>query len=51
MKKIKAYGFMFLLYIVLYLNYIIGNENTQNITNVLLWMFVLLAFLGTLIEF
>ena len=45
MEKIKAYGFMFLIYVVLYLNYIFGNENIQNITNVLLWIFVLLVFL------
>ena len=32
MEKIKAYRFMFLIYIVLYLNYIFGNENITNIT-------------------
>lgn len=50
MEKIKAYGFMFLIYVVLYLNYIFGNENIQNITNVLLWMFVLLIFLGVMMN-
>ena len=49
MGKTKAYGFMFLMYIILYLNYIFGNENIQNITNVLLWMFTLLVCLGATI--
>ena len=41
---------MFLIYIVLYLNYIFGNENITNITNVVLWIFVLLTFLAVMMN-
>ena len=41
---------MFLIYIVLYLNYIFENENITNITNVVLWIFVLLTFLAVMMN-
>ena len=50
-KTLKAYLFIFAVYIVLYVNYFIENNNIHNITIVLLWantIFFLFGAIGSL---
>ena len=50
-KTLKAYLFIFVYYIVLYVNYFVENDNIHNITITLLWIntiLFLLAGIGSL---
>ena len=41
-KPLKAYLFVFVIYVVLYVNYFVENDNIRNITITLLWINTLL---------
>ncbi len=50
-KTLKAYLFIFAIYIVLYVNYFVENDNIHNVTITLLWIntiFFLFSAIGSL---
>ena len=50
-KTLKAYLFIFVYYIILYVNYFVENDNIHNVTITLLWIntvLFLLAGIGSL---
>ena len=45
-KTLKAYLFVFVIYIVLYVNYFVVNDNIHNVTITLLWINTISFLLG-----
>lgn len=45
-KTLKAYLFIFIIYLVLYINYFVENDNIHNVTITLLWINTLLFLFG-----
>ena len=47
-KTLKAYLFIFAIYIVLYVNYFVENDNIHNVTITLLWINTILFLFGAI---